>query len=130
MACEYPVCPCQRLCSFSGDFINPAESIYCHVHVHRDHAHIHVHADDDDKIMDVEVVTQIKDSHAHAYSKAVYRYIPFNASVEHWETWHDKDEPLSTSPAAIEERWQNRAHELADEYATREEFGPGERGLE
>ena len=29
-----PECPCQRLCGFNGESINPSESIHHHVHVH------------------------------------------------------------------------------------------------
>ena len=88
VACEYPQCPCQRLCSFTGDIISPAESIHCHVHVHAGHAHVHTHAPEP---KDEEMAQLLVATHAHQDIEAVYRYISFNAYERHEEEWHGKE---------------------------------------
>ena len=90
MACEYPVCPCQRLCGFTGEVINPADSIHCHVHIHGDHVHVHVHAPIGDTYLDEEQNQRLAESHAHVYSERVLRYAPLGAYATHEAEWHDR----------------------------------------
>lgn len=87
MACEYPECPCQRVCGFTGEQINPAASIYCHAHVHRGHAHVHVHPEmTDDELQH----RGIKEHHAHQEdASGPYRYISLTDDAdEHYTDWH------------------------------------------
>ena len=94
MPCEYPACPCQRLCGFTGDVINPTESIHCHAHVHAGHVHVHVHVATGDPYLDEETAQQLEAAHAHQDVEAVYRYISFSAYDHHEESWHGKEEEL------------------------------------
>lgn len=95
MSCEYPVCPCQRLCGFTGEVINPADSVYCHIHLHADHAHMHVHPEEG---LDEEQAQRIADSHPHQYSEQVIRYAPLGAYKNHFEEWHGQQPDVEVAP--------------------------------
>lgn len=97
MSCKYPACPCQLLCGFTGDLIDPAESIYCHAHVHAGHVHVHTHPQDPE---DEEMRQRLESEHAHQDVEAVYRYIPFSAYERHEEEWHSGEGSDASTDAA------------------------------